>query len=204
MIPFWKRGLHRSDRVELLIDPGPSFGSGDHPTTVMALELLEVAVRSELENTDSPTMLDVGTGTGVLAIAGKALGGGFTVGLDIDPAAVYTARRNLELNEAAMQHAGDDNPVELAVGGIESVKGVFDIVTVNLVAPVLMRVHEYVAPRVGSFLVLSGIADPMVEEVLERYRLSGFDLLMRKQREEWNAALYGRGFSRARLDKDLP
>ena len=98
LVPYWERGLTKSDRIELIIDPGPSFGAGDHPTTLMALELLEVAISMAEEIGPPPTMLDVGTGTGVLAIAGKMLGTGFTVGLDVDPAAVFIARRNVALN----------------------------------------------------------------------------------------------------------
>jgi ribosomal protein L11 methylase PrmA len=91
-----------SDRIPLIIDPGPSFGAGDHPTTIMALELLEEAISEESQTGSSPTLLDVGTGTGVLAIAGKSLGTGFTVGLDIDSASVFTARRNVDLNGLAL------------------------------------------------------------------------------------------------------
>ncbi|HMK37197.1 MAG TPA: 50S ribosomal protein L11 methyltransferase [Desulfomonilaceae bacterium] len=100
LVPYWERGLSPSDRIHIIIDPGPAFGVGDHPTTLMALELLEHAVAET--NRPEPTMLDVGTGTGVLAIAAKALGTGLTVGLDTDPAAVFTAKRNVGLNTRVM------------------------------------------------------------------------------------------------------
>lgn len=186
LVPFWERGLTKSDRIELIIDPGPSFGAGDHPTTIMALELLEEAVKSKVEAGYSPTMLDVGTGTGVLAIAGKTLGTGFTVGLDIDSAAVYTARRNLVLN--GLYPSGESGEtVALLVGGAECVTGRFHIVAVNLVAPVLLRLCKDLIARVGETLILSGIADPLASKVIDAYGAGVLTVVAHKKRDGWNA-----------------
>lgn len=197
LVPYWERGITKSERIELIIDPGPSFGAGDHPTTVMALELLEVAIGRADETGRFPSMLDAGTGTGVLAIAGKALGAGFTVGLDIDPAAVFIARRNIALNSGGIPAAAEPSPsIQLVVGGPESIKGVFDIVTANLAAPTLLNLCDSLRAATGSFLILSGIADAMAEEVVRSYSMEGCFVLMRKRREEWNAALFQRkGFA---------
>jgi ribosomal protein L11 methyltransferase len=187
LVPFWEQGLTRSDRIELIIDPGTSFGAGDHPTTIMALELLEKAVTTRVEAGQSPSMLDVGTGTGVLAIAGKTLGTGFTVGLDIDPAAVYSARRNLALNGLESPCVAYDRPVAVLVGGAECVTGRFPIVTVNLVAPVLLRLCEDLISRVGETLILSGIADPLASKVIDAYRAGALAVVAHKSRDGWNA-----------------
>ena len=190
LVPYWERGAVKSDRIELIIDPGPSFGAGDHPTTLMALELLEVAVSMAHETGPSPSMLDVGTGTGVLAIAGKALGTGFTVGLDVDPAAVFIARRNLALNVGCNPVPADSRPsIQMVVGGSESIKGVFDIVAANLAAPTLLNLRDSLLSATGSFLILSGIADAMAEEVVRSYNSAGCFTIMSRRREEWNAAL---------------
>lgn len=191
LVPFWERGIAETDRIELIIDPGPSFGAGEHPTTIMALEFLEIAV-SMIHRIVSPpnTMLDVGTGTGVLAVAGKALGTGFTVGLDIDPAAVFVARRNIVLNSGSTSSPDRKSVVELLVGGAESIKGVFDIVAANLAAQTLLSLRDQLVAVTGSFLVLSGIADAMAEEVVRSYQSGGCKLVMRSRREEWNAALF--------------
>ena len=119
----------------MIVDPGPAFGAGNHPATVMALQLLEVALDRSSAEVQFPSMLDLGTGTGILAIAAKRLGAGFTVGVDIDSAAIYSARRNLKLNGLTSKDS-----VELLIGGVESVRGTFKIVTANLVAPLLVEV----------------------------------------------------------------
>jgi ribosomal protein L11 methyltransferase len=191
LVPYWERGTAKSDRIELIIDPGPSFGTGEHPTTIMALELLELAVGKAKDVGPSPAMLDVGTGTGVLAIAGKALGTGFTVGLDVDPAAVFIARRNVELNGSSNLAPGQGNAsVELMVGGAECIKTDFDIVAANLAAPTLLNLRDNLVAASGLFLVLSGIADAMAEEVIRSYESAGLLSVMRKRREEWNAVLW--------------
>jgi ribosomal protein L11 methyltransferase len=190
LVPYWERGAAKSDRIELIIDPGPSFGAGDHPTTVMALELLELALGKAREIRPSPAMLDVGTGTGVLAIAGKALGAGFTVGLDIDPAAVFIARRNLALNSGcALSTAEASTSVQMVVGGVECISGVFDVVAANLAAPTLLNLRDSLVAATGSFLVLSGIADAMAEEVIRKYGSAGLFTIICRGRDEWNAAL---------------
>ncbi len=112
LVPYWERRAHESERIQIIIDPGPAFGGGDHPTTLMALELLEAAARSF--DHCKPSMLDVGTGTGVLAIAAEALGSGFTVGLDIDAAAIFTAKRNVGLNSSSDCVLGDNVALLLA------------------------------------------------------------------------------------------
>ena len=161
VVPYWEFGLAASDRLDVIVDPGPAFGAGNHPATLMALRLLEIALDRSHAKAQFPSMLDVGTGTGILAIAAKRLGSGFTVGLDVDAAAIYTARRNLELNKLT-----SENSVELFVGGAGATRGPFHVVSANLVAPVLLKVREELAGLVERFLILSGIADAMKREVL--------------------------------------
>ena len=187
IIPYWEIGLAPSDKLDVIIDPGPAFGAGNHPATVMALQLLEFALDRSFSEAQFPSMLDVGTGTGILAIAAKRLGAGFTVGLDIDAAAIYTARRNLKLNGLT-----SEDSVELLIGGAESIGGTFNIVSANLVAPVLVKLRKELADLVGRFLILSGIADAMAKEVVESYGSGGLDLLVSKDGSGWNAALFAR------------
>ncbi len=146
IIPYWEIGLAGSDRLDVIVDPGPAFGAGNHPATVMALQLVEVALDQSSAEAQFPSMLDVGTGTGILAIAGKRLGSGFTVGVDVDSAAIYTARRNLKLNGLT-----SENSVELLIGGAESIGGTFHVVSANLVAPVLLKLREELAGLVRAF-----------------------------------------------------
>ncbi len=189
LVPFWERGIDISDRTRVIIDPGPSFGAGDHPTTIMALELMEETLKHRSQGNCAPTLLDVGTGTGVLAIAGKTLGTGFTVGLDIDSASVFTARRNVELNGLDLPDADLDSGVQLVVGDAGCMKSSFHIVTVNLVAPVLLRLKEDLIDKIGKTLILSGMADVMVDEVLTAFSSGDLRITKIKSREGWNAAL---------------
>lgn len=191
LVPFWERGVHKTDRIEIIIDPGPAFGIGDHPTTVMALEYLEQGIKRFRGNTARPAMLDVGTGTGVLAIAGIALGTSLTVGLDIDASAVFTARRNLQINGPAVS-ANAGSSAGFFVGGVQSVGAVFEIVAANLAAPTLLRVREDLVACTGSLLVLSGIAEAMSEEVITAYKSGGLRLEARRMRDGWASALFVR------------
>lgn len=191
LVPFWERGIHKTDRLEIIIDPGPAFGIGDHPTTIMALEYLERGIRRFQGNAARPSMLDVGAGTGVLAIAGMALGTGLAIGLDIDSSAVFTARRNLQLNAPVLPE-NSGSSAGFFVGGIASVGAVFEIVVANLAAPTLLKIRADLAACAGSLLVLSGIAEVMSEEVISAYNSGGLWLEDRQIREGWAAALFVR------------
>lgn len=190
LVPYWEAFQAEPDRVNVIIDPGPAFGAGDHPSTVMALELLEIAM-GELneQGMNRPTVLDVGTGTGVLGIAAKKLGSGFTVGFDIDSAAICTARRNLELNGLSCTDPHGHAGMELFVGELGCIHRCFDLVAANLAAPVLKRLAGTLAPVVGSMLVLSGIADAMIALVQQAYLSRGFLLGRHLSLDGWNALL---------------
>jgi ribosomal protein L11 methyltransferase len=189
LVPYWEPCDPASDRINLVIDPGPSFGSGDHPTTLMALELLEIAIEQAKEGNPRPTILDLGTGTGILAIAAKALGTGLTVGLDPDSAAVFTARRNIALNAPVLKNKGGHDSIHLFIGEAGSVGSAFNIVAANLVAPLLLRIHQDIARLVNHLLVLSGIADPLEREVIDKFRNAGLDPITRSNSKGWNAVL---------------
>ncbi len=142
--------------VRVVIEPGLAFGTGDHPTTGMCLEGLDVF----LQRDPDAAVLDVGTGSGILAIAARKLGAGLAVGTDNDPVALRVARENATANSTAI----DFRP-EIPIG-VE-----FDLVLANILAntlvelaPELMRA---VAP--GGRLILSGILEGQVAEVEAAY-----------------------------------
>ena len=171
------------------MDPGPAFGAGDHPTTIMALELLESAI-DDFHNNDRQlmTVLDAGTGTGVLAIAAKLLGTGFTVGFDIDSASIYSALRNVQLNGLEVSSSNNANvSLEFYIGDIGPVNGTFDIVLANLAAPTLVRLSGELFDATESCLIISGIADAMKERVSRAYTDLGLKCIETQSRSEWNA-----------------
>lgn len=149
----------REEDVVLILDPGMAFGTGLHPTTQMCLQALEQWVRP------GTRLLDVGTGSGILAIAATKLGAASTLAVDTDEVAVKTAVAN------AVQNSVDDQIV-VRRGSLDSVaeKG-WDIVVVNILAPVILNLLEEEAlldyPAENGRLILSGLIGQQRTEVEE-------------------------------------
>jgi ribosomal protein L11 methylase PrmA len=114
------------------------------------------------------------------------------VRFDIDPAAVFTARRNLVLNGMDCRDEDPRGSVDLFVGGADSIKGLFDIVAANLAAPTLMRLRLHLLEMAGTFLILSGIADAMEDAVVTAYRSANLHLVKQEKKDGWGAALFRR------------
>lgn len=187
--PYWESWKSELDRHNLIIDPGASFGSGSHPTTAIALELLEKTIFHLSHSQGAFSLLDVGTGTAVLAIAARVLGCNFTVGCDVDPSAIYLARRNVALNQQARSDFSE-NEVCFYVGPIEAVDEKFDIVIANLAAPVLIRLKEELVAHAGSCLILSGIPDSMFDLVKNEFLLQGTKCVESAGLNEWNGLIF--------------
>lgn len=157
-------------RLVVELDPGMAFGTGLHPTTqqmLQALSSLELAGR---------TVLDVGTGSGILALAAHAAGASRVVGVDVDPIAVRTARENV---------AG--TPVEIAEGSARDVPGAFDVVLANIVAKVIAEIAPELRARTrdGGTLVAAGIIaehEALAASALER---AGYRALSRDVQGDW-------------------
>lgn len=186
IVPYWETLRGSDQRREIIIDPGVAFGAGNHPTTQMALEFLETAMFMAQKECGTPTVLDAGTGTGILALAAKALGSGLTIGFDIDSSAVFCARRNTALNRW-LWHDPDDSPVQWYIGEIRAIGRTFDVVTANLAAPTLLAVRRDLVACVKRYLVLSGIAEALVDDVIQAYLQERLDCLAKGEREGWYA-----------------
>lgn len=154
------------------LDPGLAFGSGTHATTALCLdwlESLELAGR---------TMLDVGCGSGILAIAALKLGAARAVGIDNDPQALVASRDNAQRN-------GVDGRLEVFMPDDAPGEGA-DVVVANILASALDALAGSIAARVkpGGLLALSGILDGQQDELLQRYG-EWFDGLRTSRREDW-------------------
>lgn len=147
-------------RAAILLGAGSAFGTGGHGTTEGCLLALEELIRG------GESVLDAGTGTGILAIAAAKLGAGRVTAVDISPAACREARRNAELNSVA-------GGVEIVEGGVDAVSGPYDVAVANLRTPILVSILPDLLSRAkpGAALVFSGI--------LERERLPFLELLAR-------------------------
>jgi ribosomal protein L11 methyltransferase len=167
VLPEWAPDGAEGDRLPVRVRPGLGFGTGEHPTTAACLEALERA----LDARPGASVLDVGTGSGVLALAAARLGATRVVGLDIDPDALANARANREINALP--------GVELVPGGIEAVGRTFDLVLANLLANVIVdllpELTRVLAPT--GRLVLSGLLTTQgdrIEAALAEFGLAPF------------------------------
>ena len=172
IVPTWHRAPNR-DAVNISLDPGAAFGTGSHPTTRLCLLWLEANLRS----VDQPTVLDYGTGSGILAIAAMKLGAAAACGVDIDQAAVEVARYNAKLNEVTVNFADGETALDV----------VCDIVVANILANPLRVLAPLLAAHTkpAGALVLAGILDEQAEEIIGIYR-EWFDLSVWKSEEGWS------------------
>lgn len=161
VIPPWERPVE--DRIPLFIDPGMAFGTGHHETTRSCIVLMERFARS----VDRSTFLDIGTGTGLLAIAAVKLGFRHCTALDTDPEAVEASLANFRLNNT--------ESVEVHLGELVSISGVFDMIAANLISGTLTRlaapIKDHLAP--SGIAILSGILRGQEEEVLTAAHQAG-------------------------------
>ena len=183
IVPEWMKGQPIPEgRVPLYLNPGLTFGTGSHPTTQLCLELMEEHIHG------GEQLLDLGCGSGILAIAALALGADHAVGVDIDPKAVDVAYEN-----AAMNGIGKDTYTVLA-GDILSDRAVqqamgagFDLVVANIVADVIIAlsgaVDGLMAP--GGRFLCSGIIDDRAEEVAAALEAAGLAILERHEDQGW-------------------
>jgi ribosomal protein L11 methyltransferase len=179
--PPWEIGPFIEDRRIVRIDPGMSFGTGHHATTRMCLEELE-AFLNQWQGDANPRVLDVGTGTGILAIAAAALGADPVVAIDTDPEACEAATKNLALNRVV-------DRVEVFHGGLEALGPLvrFDLIVANLdtksLGPVLNPIKTLLTPH--GRLVASGILVEEEETLSGATRAAGFRVLTRQSDNEW-------------------
>lgn len=173
----------RDARIDLVMAPG-AFGSGEHETSASCLELL-----AELPDPEGARILDLGSGTGILAIAALKLGARSALCVDVDPAAVRTCKRNCELN-------GVGDRVDHLCGAIEeAAPEQFEMVLANLYGDILLGVAEDLVARIrpGGVLLLSGILHEDNFDVRRRYQELGCVVLRNRPLEEFTTVLLRRG-----------
>ena len=175
--PSWEPYERQPGEVVLTLDPGMAFGTGTHETTRLCMELLEEVVTPETR------LLDVGTGSGILAVAALLLGAQSAVGVDIDEVAVRVAREN------AQQNGVSDRVAFLAGDLTQRVEGSYQVVSANIVADVILRL----LPDLGRFLlpqgtfIASGIIDTREQEVADAIAAAGYQVLEIRRMGGWTA-----------------
>lgn len=182
IVPEWL-DPELNGRVALRLDPGLAFGTGNHATTRMCLEVMD---RLDLEGKRA---LDLGFGSGILGIGALLLGCKEVMGCDVDPNATTAAREN-----AALNHISEEQ-LRVCVGNVITDKGVrtylgsgYDLVLANIVADVILPltgiVRRFMAP--GAMFVCSGIIDNRAGEVEAELKKQGFDIIEHLNEEEWH------------------
>ncbi|MBL0275354.1 MAG: 50S ribosomal protein L11 methyltransferase [Anaeromyxobacter sp.] len=175
--PSWIPAQVPEGMAEIVLDPGMAFGTGTHPTTSLCL----AALSDLLQARPGARVLDVGTGSGLLAIAARKLGGGVVAGNDNDPIAVRVAQENAALNGVAL---------DLNERDVAAQDGPFDLVLANILANTLVELAPALAAQLapGGVVILSGILRPQEEEVRAAYLAAGLVPLPGgdRRQDEWS------------------
>lgn len=171
VVPTWIKYQPEEGERVMRLDPGMAFGTGSHATTRMCLDMLDVKDKD---------VIDVGCGSGILGIAAKLCGAKSVYMCDIDEQAVKFARQNAQLN-------GVEAEIECA----DLIKGTrtADVIIANITADILMRLSKDLGKhlREGGHVVLSGIIDSRLEEVLNCYRNEGYEVVQSVACDDWRA-----------------
>ncbi len=179
IVPAWERYEEKPGEIIVRMDPGMAFGTGTHETTRLVIELLEAYTKQ------GARVLDVGCGSGILAICAKKLGAAECKAYDIDPVAVRVARENIK-------DSGEENvtcDVSDLLRQVDLTGGKYDLVCANIVADIIIRM----APDVGAYmkddavLLASGIITERAEEVVEALLAHGLRVTDRLDDNGWCA-----------------
>ena len=173
IVPGWE--TYDTDRIVITMDPGMAFGTGTHETTSLCLETLDSMVKG------GERVLDIGTGSGILAIAALKLGAAEAEGVDIDPMCVRTAGENAERN-------GEAEHFTVLVGDLsDKASGKYNIITANIVAAAILSLapHVPVLMAPGARFIASGIIDTRKDEVLAGLRAAGLEPVEIKEKRGW-------------------
>ncbi|MEF9932668.1 MAG: 50S ribosomal protein L11 methyltransferase [Cetobacterium sp.] len=179
--PTWREYEAEDDELIIELDPGRAFGTGSHPTTSLCLKLMEETIK------DGDTVIDVGTGSGILMVAAEKLGASEIYGTDIDELAVESAKENLELNKI------DENKVKVYLGDLISVvkDKKFDVVVANILADVLLLLLKDISKVVkkDGYIIFSGIIDEKLPLLVKEIEAIRFEIVEIKADKEWRAIL---------------
>ena len=177
--PTWEDFTPAPEDRVIELDPGMAFGSGTHETTAMCLELLHECIRG------GESVIDVGCGSGILAIGAAMLGAGHVLAIDIDPDAVRVARENVA-------HNGVENTVVVQEGDLlKRVDAVCDICVANIISDIIIGFAAPLRSHIAEngLFICSGVVLERAGEVQDALLTAGFTLLKEEHRGEWAAFL---------------
>lgn len=180
--PVWRRSEgRRPGRKTLWVDPGLSFGTGEHFTTRFCLEMIDRLC----EKRAPLSVIDVGTGSGILAMAAARLGCRTVIGTDNDAQALVQARKNLSLNRLSAQVKLREEDITQQAPARR-----YELVCANILGPVLIEVAPALAALTGRHLVMSGIREADLDGVAAAYQTLGGREIARDGDGEWGGLLF--------------
>jgi ribosomal protein L11 methyltransferase len=185
--PSWSKKKPRKGQAVVILDPGLSFGTGQHATTSFCLQQI-VACRDQQKQ---QAMLDIGTGSGILSIAGVKLGYTLVEAFDFDPESIRVARENARKNKAERNlHLFQQDLTKLPVRP----KQRFDVVCANLIYDLLIAEAGRITARVkpDGHLILAGILITQFAKVEAAYKKVGFTLVTSRCEKEWQSGYFRR------------
>ncbi len=178
-----------SDEVVVNIQPGAAFGNGEHPTTRLAIRGIERALsrRAIGPQKNHLQVLDIGTGSGVLAITAVLLGVKKGLGLDIEPLARTEALKNIQLNNL-------ENRIEVRDWNVADIDKKFELITANLRYPTLQQLGEHLAAitKAGGAVVVSGVKTEEVDLLLNRYKEIHLECTWQAVEKDWVGLIFER------------
>ena len=179
ILPPWEK--KKLNRINLVIDPAMAFGTGHHSTTRSCLILMEHYAKGSQKR----RFLDLGTGTGILAIAATQLGYQRVVAVDTDQSAVDATKKNIERNHV--------KGIEVLRGTIENLNETYDFITANLISGVLILLAPSLATHLNpsGIAVLSGILEGQEVEVITAIQHEGLQLRQQYHDEKWVSLVVG-------------
>lgn len=182
IVPAWEKYEASETDVVVRMDPGMAFGTGTHETTRLVCGLIEKYL------VPGQRMLDVGTGSGILAICASKLGAGECFAYDIDPVAVRVARENCKDN-------GCDNitcDVSDLLSSVDVSGGLYDFAVANIVADIIIRMAPDIGAymKKGAYLITSGIIERYADGVRKAMTANGFTLVTEAMESDWVAMVY--------------
>ena len=181
--PSWEEYDNVDGRKVLSIDPGAAFGTGTHATTSLCLQILEEHIKED------STVLDIGCGSGILAIAGVLLGAKSAVGVDIDAQSVKVAKDNAGINDVASK-------TEFLVGNLaDKITDKYSVVCANIVADVILMLLENVEDFMceDGILITSGIINIRKDDIIDGFNKFGFEILEEHNKDNWYAFVCRKG-----------
>ncbi|ADQ06908.1 ribosomal protein L11 methyltransferase [Caldicellulosiruptor hydrothermalis 108] len=174
IVPSWQDYKAEDSKTIVRLDPGMAFGTGTHESTILCLEAIQKYVKPEMD------VLDVGTGSGILAIAAKKFLAKRVLAVDIDEVAVKVAEENARLNGVEIEIKKNDL--------VEGIEEKFDVVIANIVADIIMRLSRDVKKvlKDNGIFISSGIIEDRLEDVLKSFEKNSLEIVEVKKMGTWS------------------